>query len=78
MKKINLQTSVYDLIKQDPEIQNIMVELGFSDLKNPAMLNTVGRYMTLAKGSRLKKIPMEKIIAAFLAAGFEIEGADHE
>jgi len=36
------------------------------------MLQTAGRYMTIEKGAKLKKIPLEQVVAAFQAAGFEI------
>ncbi|MGX7350754.1 DUF1858 domain-containing protein [Enterococcus canis] len=74
MKELDLNQSVYALISQYPEIKTIMVGLGFKDLENPAMLNTVGRYMTLPKGARLKKIPLPEIIATFEAQGFVIIG----
>ncbi len=73
-KIIDFNTPVFDLIQAYPEVQEMMLELGFKDLKNPALLNTVGRYVTLNKGARLKKISVDKMIAYFKEHGFEVEG----
>ena len=71
-KILDLDKSVASLVKEYPEVADIMVELGFTEIKNPAMLASVGRIMNLKKGSQMKKIPMEEIVRAFRAKGFEI------
>lgn len=73
-KKLDLTKSVHDLVKEYPEVKDIMVSLGFTEIGKAAMLQSVGRVMTIPKGSEIKDIPMDKIIAAFGEAGFEIEG----
>lgn len=72
MKRVELSRSLYDLVKEFPEIKEIMLSLGFADITKPGMLQTAGRYMTIPKGARMKKIPMTEITAAFEAAGFEL------
>lgn len=71
-KKINLKKTVYELCKDDSEIMAIMNELGFKSITNPAMLNTVGRYMTIPKGAAMKGLDLEKIKEAFQQRGYEI------
>ena len=71
-KILDLDKSVASLVKEYPEVADIMVELGFTEIKNPAMLASVGRIMNLKKGSQMKKIPMEEIVRAFREEGFEI------
>lgn len=71
-KILDLDKSVASLVKEYPEVADIMHELGFTEIKNPAMLASVGRIMNLKKGSQMKKIPMEEIIRAFREKGFEI------
>ena len=71
-KILDLDKSVASLVKEYPEVVDIMAELGFTEIKNPAMLASVGRIMNLKKGSQMKKIPMEEIIRAFRNKGFEI------
>ena len=71
-KILDLDKSVASLVKEYPEVADIMVELGFTEIKNPAMLASVGRIMNLKKGSQMKKIPMEEIVRTFREKGFEI------
>lgn len=82
MRKIlDLTKSVYELIKEYPEIAEIMKNLGFESITNPAMLNTAGRIMTIPKGAVMKKIDMGLIEKEFEAQGFEIinkEGVGYE
>ena len=47
-KKIDLNQSVYDITKTYPEVIDIMVNLGFDEIKKPAMLNSVGRIVRAA------------------------------
>lgn len=73
MKKIiDLTRPVYELIREHPEIAEIMKNLGFDNIVNPAMLNTVGRIMTIPKGAAMKKIDIAHIEKEFEAHGFEI------
>ena len=71
-KILDLDKSVASLVKEYPEVADIMSDLGFTEIKNPAMLASVGRIMNLKKGSQMKKIPMEEIVRAFREKGFEI------
>lgn len=72
-KLIDLRKTVYELCSADPEIMNIMVELGFEQLAKPGMLQSAGRFMTIPKGAKLKKIDLEHIKLLFRARGYEIE-----
>ncbi|MBT9155576.1 MAG: hypothetical protein DDT37_00543 [Firmicutes bacterium] len=49
-----------------------MVELGFRDITLPGMLQTVGRVMTLEKGSKVKEVPMSLIKEVLRERGFEL------
>ena len=71
-KILDLDKSVASLVKEYPEVVDIMADLGFTEIKNPAMLASVGRIMNLKKGSQMKKIPMEEIVRVFREKGFEI------
>ena len=71
-KILDLDKSVASLVKEHPEVVDIMSDLGFTEIKNPAMLASVGRIMNLKKGAQMKKIPMEEIVRAFREKGFEI------
>lgn len=71
-KTISLNKIIYELCKEDPTIIEIMKELGFESIGNPAMLNTAGRFMTITKGAAMKNISLEKIKEVFQEKGYEI------
>lgn len=73
-KKLDLSKSVYDLVKEYPEVVDIMKELGFSEITNKVMLNSVGKIMTIPKGAKMKGVSMIDIVGAFMKAGFTLEG----
>lgn len=72
-KSINLSKTVYELYKEDPEIIEVMKRLGFTDITNPGMLNTAGRFMTIPKGAAMKGIDLEKIKQELTGCGYLIE-----
>ena len=73
-KKLDLSKSVYDLVKEYPEVIDIMKGLGFSEITNKVMLNSVGKIMTIPKGAKMKGVSMIDIVSAFMKAGFTLEG----
>lgn len=50
-----------------------MNELGFSEITNPIMLNTVGKTMTINKGMLLRKIDNNLIYNTFKKYNFLLE-----
>ena len=72
MIQISSKTSIYDLVKEHPDIKDIMVSLGFVDILKPGMLQSAGRIMTLEKGSKYKKIDWQSIVTAFEKHGYEL------
>lgn len=72
-KVIELNKTVYELCSNDPKIADILVEIGFADITKPGMLQTAGRFMTIPKGSTMKKINMETVKQSFLKYGYEIK-----
>ncbi|HEY8390991.1 MAG TPA: DUF1858 domain-containing protein [Clostridia bacterium] len=77
-KVIDLNESVFSLCKKDNNLKNILYDLGFKDIINPAMLNTAGRFMTLKKGSKLKHIALSKIVFTLEELGYKVTGVDNE
>ena len=73
-KKLDLSKSVYDLVTEYPEVTEIMKSLGFSEITNKVMLNSVGKIMTIPKGAKMKGVSMIDIVSAFMKAGFTLEG----
>lgn len=73
MKILDLSKTVYEIASEYPEVVPVMETLGFTDIVKPGMLKTAGRFMTLEKGAKMKKIDWSDIIAAFEKAGFEVK-----
>ena len=66
MKIIDLNQTILSLIQEDPEIKDILFELGFKDIIKPGILQTVGRIMTIYKGSKMQSIDIQIIKNAFI------------
>ncbi|MGE5632087.1 MAG: DUF1858 domain-containing protein [Caulobacteraceae bacterium] len=70
---IDFKKTVYELSRENPEIIEVMKELGFEHIANEGMLNTAGRFMTIPKGAAMKNISMDKIKAVFESKGYIIK-----
>ena len=77
-KKIDLTKSVYELAQENPELVGIMARLGFSEITKKAMLNSVGKLMTIPKGAKMKGIRMEDIVRTFEENGFEVSVTEEQ
>jgi len=71
-KVLKLEESIFELVSRHPEAIEIMVELGFRDIAKPGMLQTAGRFMTLSKGIKLKKMDINTVKQTFQRYGFEV------
>ncbi|MFM0779633.1 DUF1858 domain-containing protein [Streptococcus suis] len=76
MNTIDLNLPVAEIISQHPEVKEILVELGFKPLSNPAMLNTVGKVTSLKTGSKMTKIPLDRIQQVLECNGYEVIGGE--
>lgn len=70
MKILDLNKPVAELIKEYPEVKDIMIELGFKAISQN--LESMGQIVTIPKGSKIKNIPLDKIIKKFEDEGFEV------
>lgn len=73
-KIIDLNRTVYELVKDYPELMAIMSGLGFTEITKKPVLHSVGRIMTIPKGARAKNISMAAVTAALRTNGFELTG----
>ncbi len=73
-KVLDLNKPVFELAEKYPDFIEIFAGLGFSDIKKPAMLNSMGRIITIRKGSEMKGIPLDKIKEVFREHGYDILG----
>ena len=75
---INLSQSVHDICTRYPEIRELMMNIGFAELKNPALLQTSGRFMTIPKGAKMKNIDLETIKQHIRDLGFQVQDGDND
>lgn len=74
--EIDFSKTLFELVNQYPVVKDIMFEVGFKEIVKPGMLQTAGRYVTIPKGAKMKKIPLADVIRAFEAKGFQIVGKE--
>lgn len=73
MKKIDGNRVVYDLIQENPELKQVLVDLGFKPLNNDRMLNTMGRMMSLINGAKQIRLSPEDLKEGLKKSGFELK-----
>lgn len=73
-KRLDITKSVYELCSEHPELPEILAGIGFQDILKPGMLQTAGRFMTLAKGAALKKIGLDAIRKFLTEKGYDVIG----
>ncbi len=61
MKKINLNIPVKRAVQEYPEIIDILVSVGLKNITNPAMLNTVGRFVSIKEGAKMRNVALDLI-----------------
>lgn len=71
-RTIDFSKTVYEICKSNPEVAEILKELGFDQIVNPAMMNTAGRFMTILKGAAMRNIGIDKIKEAFESKGYKV------
>ena len=71
-KVIDLNKSVYELCRENPELPGILHDIGFADITKPVMIQTAGRFMTVKKGSVMKNISLDTIKDILTKTGYEI------
>ncbi|HOI47474.1 MAG TPA: DUF1858 domain-containing protein [Bacilli bacterium] len=73
MYKITTKQTIYELITTYPELIEVLKSIGFERITDPLMSQTVGKFMTLASGSKMKNIDLQIIKEALEKHGFHLE-----
>ena len=77
MKKVlDLKKTVAELVEENPEVKEIMAQIGFKEITNPVALNVMGRIMTIPRGAAVKGIDLAKVIAVFEEHGYTVLSED--
>ncbi len=60
-KYFDKNTKIYDVVTKYPMVLDYLVSVGFTPLKDPKMLNTIGKAMSIGNGCSLKGIDYNAI-----------------
>lgn len=71
-KTIQSTETLYAIHKNYPEIVDILYNFGFTQIKLPQMIQTVGRMMTLEKGCQMRGFDYVKLKEVLAKNGFEV------
>lgn len=77
-KIIDFDVPIKELAQKDPDFIDIMYDLGFTKIKIPGMINSVGKFINLKKGSRAMGISLDKIAAEFTKRGYKLRNYDQQ
>lgn len=72
-KKIDLSKSVYELVREYPELAEVMAGMGFTEITKKLVLNSVGRVTTIPQGAKMKGFDLENVLKTLEENGFEVE-----
>lgn len=71
-KVIDFSVPIKQLADKYPDFVQIMYDCGFTRIKIPSLLTTVGRVMTIKLGAAAMKIDLAKIKQAFEDQGYQV------
>lgn len=74
--QVDLNRPVKQVLDSHPELLDILVDLGFKPLANPAMRQSVGKVVTLKQGCKLINLPLEQLVNELLWNGYTVIGGD--
>jgi hypothetical protein len=70
---ISSKQTIFELVQAYPELKEILKSIGFERITDPLMINTVGKFMTLESGSKMKNIDIAMIQETLFNYGFTLE-----
>ena len=71
-KIIDFSVPIKKLAEEYPDFIQIMYDCGFTRIKIPGLLSTVGRVMTIPLGAQAMKIDLYKVRQAFEDKGYKV------
>lgn len=69
-KELDLETPIRTFADKYPNFTQDMYDVGFTRIKIPGMLNTVGRVMTLKLGAKAMKLDLKKVMQELEEKGY--------
>lgn len=71
-KVIDLKKTVFELVQEHPEVADVLASVGLTDIKDPKILETVGKQLTIPQGTRKRGVALDVVANALKAKGFEV------
>lgn len=71
-KVLDFKLPIKQLADQYPDFVQIMYDCGFTRIKIPGLLKTVGRVITVPLGAQAMKLDLKKIKQAFIDQGYKV------
>ena len=75
---IDLDEKLYLVLKDNETLKTILFELGFKEIVKPQMIQTMGRFMSIKQGAKLRHIDLEDIKTKLISEGYQIKGDNNE
>ncbi len=72
MKTIDFSLMVAELVKAEPQVAEVLTELGLGKLVSPEALQVMGNIMTIPRAAAMQGVDMGAVIAAFAEQGFSV------
>ncbi|AXY25101.1 hypothetical protein CL176_03125 [Suicoccus acidiformans] len=76
MNEVDLDIPVADVLDNQPELLDLLVNIGFKPLANPIMRQSVGKVVSLRRGAKMIGIPMTQLVKELIWNGYIVKGAD--
>ena len=73
MNTISSEDTIYTICNAYPQVIDLLYDFGFTQIKQPMMIQTVGRYMTLKKGCEMRGFDYEELVILLQSQGLHME-----
>ena len=74
--KIDINKAVYVLVTENPELKDILINMGFKALDNPLMFNTMAKKVSLKRGAKIMGI--ENLSEKLEKFGYEVVDSSND
>ncbi len=70
---ITTDDTIYTLCATYPQAIELLADFGFTQIRQPMMIQTVGRYMTLRKGCEMRGFDLESLVIYLKSHAIPVE-----
>jgi uncharacterized protein len=73
MRPISSEDTIYTICTEYPQALELLYDFGFTQIKQPLMIQTAGRYMTLKKGCEMRGFDYDELVSFMQSKGLPME-----